>query len=494
MDEIKKDVVDKNPKLTFPLYAAIWYNQQNWKIPDIHLQIFDYLEDEESWGVLKTKSILIFRGCGKSTITDLWVAYKLTQNPALRFLILSADSDTATKSTNDVLAVLKHHPMSKHLIDTKLEVRRDSFKVVGHTDARNASCKSKGISSNLTAGRADYIIYDDIEVPRNCGTEGKRRDLRRRVAESNNLLVPEMGRRLFIGTYHDPASIYDEVYANGGCTQLKVPLIKNIKGEFPYQTGESQWPERFNDQWIANKQRTALSKSEWLSQYLLIPASTTDSILDISKIISYSGEIDFISANGSMLAKLGETTLRSVSCWWDPSMSTGSRDDSVLAIVFSDDDNNFYIHRVYALVGDADVQCTRIKHIALEFNIPVITIENNGIGSLLPALMIKHLERTGIAVSSVYNNRPKNERIVHAFETALYSKRIHAHESVMNSKFVPQLRDFSPSQSNILDDYIDSVASAILNEPIRIAAAVNMINNNNARWMSQGTYDIELVA
>lgn len=84
---------------------------------------------------------------------------------------MSADGETAKKSTQDILQVLRRHPFSQHLIKAgrDLEVRKDSFFVAGHVDNRNSSVKAKGILSNVTGGRADYIIFDDIEVPKTQG-------------------------------------------------------------------------------------------------------------------------------------------------------------------------------------------------------------------------------------------------------------------------------------------------------------------------------------
>lgn len=482
-----------NQEFDFPLYAAVWYEKNGWEIPDVHLEIFDYLENEENWGSIKTKILLLWRGIGKSTIIDLWIAYKLTKNPKLRFLLVSANHATAKRSTNDILHILRLHPFSVGMIveNKYLEVRKDRFFVKGYADSRNASVETKGITSTITGLRADYIIFDDIEVPKNSGNALKREILRKQVDEANHLLVPEIGRRIFIGTYHDSESVYDETYAKGA-TRLKVPILSNIEGEFPYQTGESRWEERFDEDWISQKQLTCKSKAEWLSQYLLIPATLSDAILDVSKIRAYEGEVKFVQANKSYLATLNDKELRSVSCWWDPAMSSARGDDSVVAIVFSDDDNNYFVHRTIAVKGDTDQQCIAVKKLALEFNIPVVTIEMNGIGALLPPMLIKHLEGTGIAVDTAFSSEKKNDRIIKAYEVPLYAGRIHAHASVLNSPFLHQLKDFEPSQTNNKDDYIDSVASAILREPIRLAAAFNNFGSINKRWMSMGTFDIKI--
>lgn len=480
----------------FPLYAALWYHKNGWVIPDVHFTIFEFLEDESQWdNPTKSKILLLWRGIGKSTITDIWVAYKLTKNPTLRFLFLSADKETAKKSSQDILSIINNHPFSKPLVNSSSssnEVRKDQFFVNGSTDNRNPSVRALGILSNITGGRADYIIYDDVEVPRNSGNDNKRHDLRKKISESNHLLVPEIGRKLFIGTYHDSISIYDDAVANGGAL-LRVPILVDIKGEFPYITGRSQWPERFPLDWISSKQTASSNKAEFYSQYLLIPSSINESILDIARFNVYDDELEFKSVNGRAYAKLRGKTLHSVSAWWDPSMSAARSDDSVVAIVYSDEDGNYYVHRVQGVVGDTDEQCKQVRDIAVKNNIPLICVETNGIGALLPPMLIKHLKGTGIGVDGVFSNASmtKNMRIISAFETPLYAGRIFIHRSVADGKFLRQVQDFNPNTTKNKDDYIDSVASCILREP-------NLINMNAAeissgtinRWMPQGSFDI----
>lgn len=485
----------QDQQITFALYAALYYAKQGWTIPEVHFNIFDFLEDEDSWNETKTKVLLLWRGIGKSTITDLWVAYKLTVNPALRFLILSADKETATKSSQDILSVLRNHPLSKHLItsDRNVSKRKDQFFVEGAIDMRNASVRAIGVTSNITGGRADYVIYDDVEVPKNTGNESRRTDLRRKISESRHLLVPEVGRRLLIGTYHDPVSIYDEEIGKGAAS-LRVPILFNAKGEFPYITGDSQWPERFDNEWILQKQLECTGRAEFFSQYLLIPSSINDSILDHTKFIQYREEIEFKTGNGRSYAKLGETTLYSVSCWWDPSMSTARGDDSVIAIVFTDDNGHFYIHDTKKLLGDTDEQCQEVRKFALHYNIPIVCVETNGIGALIPPILIKHLQGTGIGVDGVFNtqSQTKNARIISAYETLLFGGRLHIHERVVNSPFLNQIRDFDPSTTKNKDDYIDSVANCILREPIRIGHGSSFSKSLIMGWMDQGTHDIEM--
>jgi hypothetical protein len=488
----------------FKLYAAVWFTKIGWDLPDVQLEVFDYL-DNDDWGRNQSKALLLWRGLGKSMTVDMWVAYKLTKNPALRFLILSADKETARKSSQDILSIIRQHPFSSHLApDLKrtgggMSTRSDLFSVKGATDKRNPSVRAMGVLSNITGGRADYIVYDDVEVPKNSGSEQKRYDLRRKMSESTHLLTPDYGFKLLIGTYHDSESIYDEAISNGA-SFMRVPLLSDIKGEFPYMTGTSRWPERFTDEIIADKQKACSGKAEFLSQYLLIPSSIKDSILDSTLFRIYTGEIEFGTANGRGTAKLqmvGKEPiyLRSVSCWWDPSLSTARGDDSVVAMVFTDDDGNYYIHNTTAVFGDTDQQCEQVKRIALKYHIPVVCVETNGIGALLPPILIKHLAQTGIGVDGIHSpsSQTKNHRIISAFETPLYGGRLFLHQSVADGSFINQIRDFDPSTTRNRDDYIDSVANCILREPVRIGSidlfGRGTINNG---WMAQGSHSIEM--
>lgn len=485
----------KKPKFDFDMYAAVWYKRNNWKIPRVHMKVFKYLNDEATWdNETRAKVLLLWRGIGKSTITDIWIAYKLTINPKLRFLILSADAETAKKSSMDILNILRNHPLSEKLVDgdTKNKVtRKDSFFVNGSTDSRNPSVRAIGILSNITGGRADYIVFDDVEVPKNSGSERKRNELRSRINESNNLLVPETGYRLFIGTYHDPISIYDE-QVQLGAHKLRVPIIEDMKGDWPYLTGESLWPERFSNEWIVQKQKS-ISRSEFYSQYLLVASSARDAFLDIARFNLYSTEVTYRTANGRTVALLGDKRLTSVSCWWDPSVSTGRGDDSVLAIVYTSEEGDYYIHRTQKLKGDTEEQISQMRDFVIRNNIPAICVETNGIGAMLPPMMIKALAGTGIGVNGVFSSENKNLKILRAYEVPLYAGRIYIHESVEDGKFLRQVQDFDPTTNRNADDYIDAVASCILREPNMIGMnSVYTSSTTIERWLPSGTYDLKV--
>lgn len=471
-------------EVDFDTFFAIWAKMNNWKIPPFHLDILDYLKAYQAWennvGVLQ-----VFRGGAKSTIVGLFVVWMLTRDPTLRFLVLSADLNSSSRLTADCRAIITRHPLATHLRGPEEMWKRDKFSVVGSNDARNPSVVSHGVGSTITSARADWIIYDDVEVPKTTHNESMRYLLRQRVQESLHILVPE-GRRLFIGTPHAHDSIYPEILERGA-TGIMLPLLINPEGEFPNIKGISRWPERFSDEDIANRQRNS-TKGNFLSQYQLMPVAVGDVVFDPSHLILYNKEITFFRSQGVLQAKIGERSLASVSAFWDPSLSKARRDASVLSIVFQDTGGHYFIHRCYTLQGSPEEQCDQAKKYAEDNRVPLINVETNGVGAFLPQILLKAVRGSGIGVSSVFTTENKHKKIVETIETPLFAGMLHVHESVMKTPFITQLRDFHPNNAYnkaIKDDYLDSVASAIYEQPIRIGRGPRNDNDYSHEWWGE---------
>lgn len=465
----------------FRIFFAIWAKLQGWKVPPLHIEIIDWLADNENWengtGVLQ-----VFRGAAKSTILGCFITYSLVKNPELRFLILSADYNTAVKITNDLTGIVSRHPLANHLRGKEKMWRENKIWVQGAIDARVPSAFSIGVTSNITGSRADFVVFDDVEVPKNVANEKLRAQLRQRISDTIHILVPG-GKRLFVGTPHSYESIYPEVIDSGVASKF-IPLVKNPVGEFPFITGDSSWPERFTDQEVAERQLKSLSKANFLSQYQLIPYNADDSYFDASLINVYRNEINCYSANSETVLKIGNVRMVSCSCFWDPSLAKKTSDDSVIALVFQTGDGHLYVHRTLKLTGEAEEQCRQVREFCKEYYVPQVIVETNGVGGFLPAILRKALVETEIAVVEKHSSINKATKIIEAIEVALSSGYFHVHQSVMETSFLGQIRDFSPKMmgyKGYKDDYIDSVASAIKNEPIRITSGRKGFGQQN-RW------------
>ena len=431
-------------------------------IPDIHCRFIDFFTSHNDWkngtGVLQS-----FRNSAKSSVVAGFIVWLLVRNPSTIVVIQSADDITAQKTISDCQRIIAIHPAASHLRSDNCVWTARGFRVKGATSGRNLSVTARGIFSNVTGSRADWIIFDDIEVPRNAGSSELRDKLRARISEASHLLNPD-GRRLFVGTPHSDASIYPELIDDHGAASLRIPLFKgNMAGAFPFFTGVSNWPERWTASEIAKKQALCKSKAEFLSQYQLIPRSSEEATLDPTLLKMYTLDIEVVEANGSRVRRLGDKQMRDVATFWDPAPSRG--DGSVLAIVYQDNDGNLYLHRTLEVRGNADQQCLFVRDFLVANSIGRITIETNGVGAFLPETLRKYTRGLDIAVLDQHTSKKKVVSIIEAFETPMSAGFLYVHESVLASPFLGQMRDFPRSRK---DDYIDASAKAIHLLPIRI--------------------------
>lgn len=451
----------------------------------MHIEMMMFLDKIKDWDN-STGVLQVFRGGAKSTMIALWIVYMLTKDPTLRFLVLSADHLTAKRITEDCISIIRRHPLAHDLKGREQTWQKHRFSVRGSVDARNPSVAAHGIMSNITSARADIAVFDDVEVPKNCHSDELREQLRRRISEVTHILIPQTGRRLFVGTPHTYESIYPEIIQKG-CSSLTLPLLSDTSGEFPNIVGKSRWIERFTPEVVKERQLSCKSKSEFYSQYMLLPMSVEDSVLDPSLIKVYKESVQFGTGNGEWYATIGKQRMASVSAWWDVSLSKARGDDSVFAIIFTDTEGHIWVHKTVELTGDVHEQCEQVKDAAVEYNIPLVAIETNGVGAFVPQILLGVVRGKGIGVDEQYTTANKKIKIIEAFETPLSGGFLHVHEDVYNSKFVTQMRDFNTRTSNQKDDYIDAVASAITQEPIRIGRTGPLSEESIKRWRTVGS-------
>lgn len=130
----------------------------------------------------RRKVIEAFRGIGKSWITSAYVVWRLSLNPNLNFLVVSASKDRADQFTIFTKRLISDIPMFQHL--KPKEGQRDSsiaFDVAPAGISHSPSVKSVGITGQLTGSRADEIIADDVESLNNSLTQTMRDQLAERI-------------------------------------------------------------------------------------------------------------------------------------------------------------------------------------------------------------------------------------------------------------------------------------------------------------------------
>lgn len=164
-----------------------------------------------------------FRGVGKSWITSVFVLWLLYRNPQLKILVVSASRDRADSFSTFTKRLIYEIPELNHLKPRGKD--RDSnimFDVAPARASHAPSVKSVGIFGQLTGSRADVIIADDVEVPKNSYTQTMRYRLSEAVKEFDAVLSTneEHQRIIYLGTPQTEESLYNILPGRGYAVRI----------------------------------------------------------------------------------------------------------------------------------------------------------------------------------------------------------------------------------------------------------------------------------
>lgn len=163
----------------------------------------------------RRRMIQAFRGVGKSFLTAGYVVWLLWKNPQHKIMVVSASKERADAFSVFVKRIIESFAPLSHLIPR--HGQRDSnlaFDVGPATPDQSPSVKSVGITGQLTGSRADTIIADDIEVPKNSMTIVQRDKLGELVKEFDAVLKPG-GEIIYLGTPQTEESLYNRLPERG---------------------------------------------------------------------------------------------------------------------------------------------------------------------------------------------------------------------------------------------------------------------------------------
>jgi hypothetical protein len=439
--------------VSFVAFFHRWAALQGWTVPDLHVEICTWLAEEKA----PERVLMVFRGAAKSTIYAVYKAWRLQRDRSHRSLVWSADGPTAGMLTADVINVLRNHPWCRGMLPSKPGAKK--FWVNGARDARNASMRAVGVTSNATGSRADDVDFDDIEVPGNIETPEARTKLRQRISESTHIAVPG-AQKTYIGTPHTHDSIYPERIKEGAKV-LKIPLFghsvrytetsKRTVFEFGHHVGPDglyvlagihkgarllrdgvdytfsggrvvfkappcavidicsvcAWPDRFTRKEIELRRRETRTLNGWDGQYMLEAKPLGEQRLDPDKLVAYAIQPTVRRANGGVSMWLGQARIVGASCCWDPSSGKLTSDVSALSVVLQDEQGRRYWHRDIALTGQVAEtdesgkvitggQVLQIVQVVRELCLPRVKVETNGVGAFAPAWLRTALKQAKI--------------------------------------------------------------------------------------------------
>lgn len=372
-------------------------------MPDVHVRIYDWFERTEG---ARNRVLMVFRGCGKSTILGVRNAHRYRKNPGHQLLVQGADDDLADDISRDTIAIMRGNSLvGKDLLMEPAGIRHWFTHEGFSTNARTPQFRGRGILSRVTGNRADEIINDDTEMSKNVENPEARAKLRKRLSEQSFILKPG-GSVLWVGTPHTHDSIYDQKI-DAGAEALVIPLFQyqtrhnaqdkphrslpfsgqvgpdgvwvfvgigkvaqlleegkdyTVKGQQVLLKAEinglidicvgNAWPERFDRKEMLQRRRDCETLNYWDQQYQLEAKPLSDSRLNPDRMIPYDLEPVWKTSNGESIMLLGGVRIVAASCRWDPASGKLKSDVSALAVVLQDESGVRYLHRIARLTGD----------------------------------------------------------------------------------------------------------------------------------------------
>lgn len=435
----------------------------------VQLDMADYLQHGP-----KRRIIEGFRGVGKSYVTVAFVIWLLLRDPQHKIMVVSAGEERATAFSIFVKRLINEMPVLQHL-KPKLGQRtsNEAFEVGPATAGGSPSVKSVGITGQLTGSRADTIIADDIEIPKNSETQNQRDKLAELIKEFDSVLKPG-GNIVYLGTPQTEQSLYNRLPERGYDIRVwpaEIPndtYYKRMSGklapyvhrmvEAGYKFGTSLDPKRFTDDDLAERKLsygaagfslqflldTSLSDAEryplrlrdliimsldtvqgptsvaWgpkpdqMYHDLITPGMDGDAFYrpaytDMSTYQKYTGAVMFVDPAGR---GADET------CWAVAKMLNAT----------------VYVTKVVGTQGGYDDSVLRrIAQDAKEQGVSTILVEENFGQGMFEKLLQPHLMAVEYpcAIEPVRNNRQKELRIIDTLEPIMNQHRLVVCESVV---------------------------------------------------------------
>ena len=250
----------------------------------IQYDIAEYLQ-----GGPKRLIIQAFRGVGKSWITSAFVVWKLLCDPQLKFLVISASKQRSDDFSTFTKRIIQEMPVLQHL--RAREDQRNSnvaFDVAPSRASHAPSVKSVGITGQIVGSRAHIIIADDVEVLSNALTQVMRDKLGEVVKEFDAVVMPKVGRIVYLGTPQVEESLYSNLQDRGyECriwpARMPESRLKTFYGKklAPYidklslTVGDPTDPQRFDDLDLTERE-ASYGKSGFALQFMLDTSGEDD--------------------------------------------------------------------------------------------------------------------------------------------------------------------------------------------------------------------------
>lgn len=428
------------------------------------------IADELQYGQTDTV-IEGFRGIAKSTITGIYSSWLLDRDPEnCQILNVSANQTEACKFMKFTRSLLEVVPFLNYLRPDVNRNQRDSalqFDVAPAETRIQPSVKSLGIFGQLTGNRATDIIADDIETSENCKTQIERDRIDSAVTEFRQILIPKVGRLIYLGTPHTELSIYNKLYEKGHKIRIfpikyptpeqqekygdkLAPYITEKLAENPYLVDSPTDPIRFDEREIMKLESEGRSKfamqqmlDTTLSDLERYPLKCSDLIvMDLDKELAPE-KVAYGSAPNQVIKDLPcngigmdrfYSPIPLPDIKWLPynykimTIDPSGRGKDELAYTIGGVLNSqiFLLKQGGMQEGYCDDNLVKLAEYAKTYNVNKIKIESNFGDGLFNALFLPVLKKTGYQceLEEVRHHTQKEKRIIDTLEPVMNQHKL----------------------------------------------------------------------
>lgn len=467
--------IDKAKKNFWAFVYIVWKSIGLPNPTPIQIDIAQFLQNPPSDRVI----IQGFRGVAKSFLTCAYAVWRLWSDRDLKVLIISASSDRADanarfiKSIINTLPFLEDMKASKEQLDTQ-----NLFSVGGAKADISPSVKSVGITGQITGTRADLLISDDVEVPKNSGTQLQRDKLAEAVKEYDAILKPN-GQIIYLGTPQNEASLYNTLQNRGYVTRIWTVLYPETQAErdsygdtlAPFiadrydsdpekYAGRPTDPDRFDEIEIA-KRKLSYGRAGFALQFMLntnlsdyekYPLKVSDLIVE--DLDMHETSTKWAWANGTQqripdipcVAMKGDMYYAPLSRSPETMPYTGTvmaidpsgrgKDESSYAIVKCLNGYLFLMDVGGFEEGYSDLTLTKMAQLAKFWEVNEVVVEANfGDGMFTKVMTPIFTKIHPCVITEVKNTKQKELRIIDTLEPVLMRHKLIVNKSVIENDY-----------------------------------------------------------
>lgn len=441
----------------------------------IQVDIAQYLQNPPSDRVI----IQGFRGVAKSFLTCAYAVWRLWHDRDLKVLIISASRDRADDNARFIKSIIRTLPFLADMKADKTQLDTQNIFNVGGAQADiSPSVKSVGITGQITGTRADLLISDDVEVPKNSGTQLQRDKLSEAVKEYDAILKPG-GQIIYLGTPQNEASLYNVLQKRGYSTRIWPVLYPENEAELEsygdslapfiadrYRSdpdkykGTSTDPQRFDDIEI-EKRRLSYGRAGFALQFLLntnlsdfekYPLKVSDLIID--SLDPHETSIKWSWANGPQqrlqdipcVAMKGDMYYAPLSRSPETQPYTGTvmaidpagrgSDESAYAVMKALNGYLFLMEVGGFTEGYSDLTLTQLAQLAKFWEVNEIIVEANFGDGMFTKIMTPIFTKIHpCAITEVKHTKQKELRIIDTLEPILMRHKLIVNQSVIESDY-----------------------------------------------------------